>query len=168
MQKGKGLWIVSQANVCVYACVYSLAGVRLDKLAGVRLCKIKYTSAGSHSDKINRTWHFFRWRQMLAPVPSEHFPSPLSSNQIIFHLSLRIFFPTYPASPQQDLFSLLIWFLILLLQGSVIRRAWIRLKACFMPHWSQLAQSSDFHLSWQMHKCWYKVCGLCWWYRNSF
>lgn len=139
-------------SVCVYACVCvnSLTGSHSHKLAGVHLCKIKYTSAGSHSDKINRTWHFLRWRQMLAPVPWEHFPSPPSSNQIIFYLSLRIFFPTYCTCPQQDLFSLLIWFLILLFQGSVIRRARVRLKACFMPHWSQLAQSADFHLSRQM------------------
>ena len=39
----------------VYVCVYSLSGVHSRKFAGVHLCKIKSTSAGSHSDKINRT-----------------------------------------------------------------------------------------------------------------
>lgn len=34
--------------------------------------------------------------------------------------------------------------------GCVIRRTWVRLKACFMPYWSQLAPSTHFHLSRQM------------------
>lgn len=138
-------------HVYVYACVYNLSGVHSHNLAGVHLCNIKSTSAGSHSDKTNRTWHFLRWRQMLAPVPLEHFPSRLSSIQITFQFSLRIFPRHLPClCPQQDLLSPLIWFLILLLQGSVIRRAWVRLKACFMPYWSQLATSTHFHLSRQM------------------
>lgn len=141
--------------VCVYAYVYRRSGAPSHKLASVHLYKIKSTSAGSHSDKINRIWRFLRCRQMLAPVPPEHFPSP--PNYIQYHLSLKMPSPptphktcTYPSCPQQDPFSLLIWFLILLLWGSVIRRTWVRLKACFMLYWSQLARSTHFHLSRQM------------------
>lgn len=144
---------VALRRVCMYmhACV-CLTGVRSHNLAGVRLCKIKSTSAGSHSDKINRIWHFLRWRQMLAPLPSEHFPlsSVLHPNYISSHFE-DIFPPplTLPG-PQQDPSSPLIWFLILLLQGSVMRTAPVTLEACFMPYWGQLARSTHFHLSRQM------------------
>lgn len=134
-------------HVYAYACVYNLSCAHSHNLAGVHLCIIKSTSAGSYSDKTNRSWHFLRWRQMLAPVPWEHFPSPLSSVQITFHFSLRIFPQHLPCLPTARPVIT-----INLIPDIVItwQRAWVTLKACFMPYWSQLAQSTHFHLSRQM------------------
>lgn len=92
---------------CICWCVYMCVWCAPTQVSRRVLCKIKSTSAGSHSDKINRTWHILRCRQMLALLPSEHFPSPLSSIQITFHLSLRIFPPAVLTQPahSKDLIS---------------------------------------------------------------
>lgn len=163
------------ACFCKCTCVHSVWCALPHNLAAVRLCNIKSTSAGSRSDKTNRPWHFHVGRQMPAPPPpalaspQNAMPTPLSPylsssllpNYILFHFE-DVFLPTTcPACPQPDLSSPLIWSLILLLPGRVIRGAWLRLKACFMPYWSQLAPS--YTLSPRQtddHKWWYYVCGL--------
>lgn len=96
------IYIILYIYTHIYMHVCILSGVHSGNLAGVHLCKIKSMSAGSHSDKINRTWHFLRRRQMLAPLPSEHFPSlRRPPPKLHFVLVWGYFPPLTPPAPSQ-------------------------------------------------------------------
>lgn len=132
-----GWWCFPHVSmyICICMCVQSV-WCTLTQVEQACTC-VKLNPRQQAAIQIRLTRHdiSFVGDRCLLQFPLRTFPSPPFSIQITFLFGLRIFPLTYPACPQQDLFSPFIWFLILLLQSSVIRRARVRLKACFMPYW---------------------------------